>query len=228
MMPLSEFKSHGGRAHARSYRTGFTLVEMMVVITIIGLLMAVASTGLTGAIQAMSLTNSGGKVTQIMEAARQRAMTGNVMTAVILVTKSGQEGDGRAFTIVECPPGGPWVQVREWEMLPDGIVVDLDANQDNASFLLHSPQSFPFNNGQGGAPVRYNNSGLGNGTFAARIFLPGGGLLNPNDAAVLQLVQGTVDGGRVTYSRRNAGGGPANYYRVALLGASGKTKVERP
>jgi len=188
MMPLSEYKSHGGQVHARSYRTGFTLVEMMVVISIIGL----------------------------------------VMTAVILVTRTGQEGDGRAFTIAECPPGGPWVQIREWEMLPDGIVVDLNAGQDNASFLSHSPQPFPFNNGQAAAPVTYNGSSLGNGTFAARIFLPGGGLLNPNDAAVLQVVQGTVDGGQVNYNRRNPAGGPANYYRVALLGATGKTKVERP
>lgn len=201
---------------------------MMVVITIISILIAISATGLTGALQAMSLTNSGGKVTQVMEAARQRAMTGNVMTAVILVTKAGQKGDGRAFTIVECPPGGPWVQTREWELLPDGIVVDLEAGTENASFLANSPEKFPFNNGKAGSPVKYNGFDLAQGSYAARIFLPGGGLLNPNDAAVLQVVQGTVEKGKVFYNQRNASGKPANYYRVALLGATGKTKVERP
>jgi hypothetical protein len=201
---------------------------MMVVITIISILIAISANGLTGALQAMSLTNSGGKVTQVMEAARQRAMTGNVMTAVVLVTKAGQNGDGRAFTIAECPPGGPWVQTREWELLPDGIVVDLDAGTDHASFLAHSPEKFPFNNGQSGAPVKYNGTALPSGAYAARIFLPGGGLLNPNDAAVLQVVQGTVEQGKVIYNQRNTTGKPANYYRVALLGATGKTKVERP
>ncbi len=209
-------------------RTGFTLVEMLVVITIIGLLITVSTAGLSGAIQAMRLTNSGGKVTQVMEAARQRAMTGNVMTAVILVTKAGQNGDGRALTVAECPPGGPWVQTREWEMLPDGIVIDLDADTDNVSFLANTPDKFPFNDGQSGSPVKYNGFSLPPGTYAARIFLPGGGLLNPNDAAVLQVVQGTIEGGRVAYNHRNPSGKPANYYRVALLGATGKTKVERP
>lgn len=206
----------------------FTLVEMMVVITIISILMAITAAGLTGALQAMSLTNSGGKITQVMEAARQRAMTGNVMTAVILVTRAGQNGDGRAFTIAECPPGGPWVQTREWELLPDGIVVDLDAPADHASFLANSPETFPFNNGQAGSPVKYNGFDLVPGSYAARIFLPGGGLLNPNDAAVLQVVQGTVEQGTVNYNHRNTAGQPANYYRVALLGTTGKTKVERP
>ncbi|HSI64280.1 MAG TPA: prepilin-type N-terminal cleavage/methylation domain-containing protein, partial [Candidatus Saccharimonadia bacterium] len=211
-----------------AHRGGFTLVEMLVVVTIVGILISVSAAGLSGAIQAMSLTNSGGKLTQVMEAARQRSMTGNVMTAVILVTKAGQNGDGRAFTIAECPPGGPWVQIREWEMLPDGIVIDLDAGTDNASFLANTPEKFPFNNGQSGSPVKYNGFSLPAGTYAARIFLPGGGLLNPNEAAVLQVVHGTVEGGRVIYHHRNPSGKPANYYRVALLGATGKTKVERP
>jgi prepilin-type N-terminal cleavage/methylation domain-containing protein len=206
----------------------FTLVEMMVVITIISILMAITAAGLTGALQAMSLTNSGGKVTQVMEAARQRAMTGNVMTAVIFVTRAGQNGDGRALTIAECPPGGPWVQTREWELLPDGIVVDLDAPADHASFLANSPERFPFNNGQTGSPVKYNGFDLAPGSYAARVFLPGGGLLNPNDAAVLQVVQGTMEQGKVNYNHRNTSGKPANYFRVALLGATGKTKVERP
>jgi prepilin-type N-terminal cleavage/methylation domain-containing protein len=192
----------------------FTLVEMMVVITIISILMAITAAGLTGALQAMSLTNGGGKVTQVMEAARQRAMTGNVMTAVIFVTRAGQNGDGRALTTAEC--------------LPDGIVVDLDAPADHASFLANSPERFPFNNGQTGSPVKYNGFNLAPGSFAARIFLPGGGLLNPNDAAVLQVVQGTMEQGKVNYNHRNTSGKPANYYRVALLGATGKTKVERP
>ncbi len=215
----------GSRTSAR--RGAFTLVEMMIVIAMVALLLGVAIPGLSGVVQSMSLSQAGGKVTRLVEQARQRAMTENVMTALVLVTAAGVPEDGRALTLLECPPGGPWRQISEWHLLPDGVVVDV-AGDGVSSFMTHTPAAFPFHDEAAGVPVSFHHTTLGRGRYAARIFLPGGGLLNPNDPAVLQLVPGVMAGGRVSYARRGDDGRPVNYYRVVILGATGRTKVERP
>ncbi len=210
----------------RGRAVGFTLVEVLVVVSILTVLLLVAVPALSGVMQAMSLGQGGGKVVRVMEAARQRAVTGNVLTAVVLVTHSGHAEDGRALTVLECPPGGPWVQTGEWTFLPEGVVVDLEA-PEAATFVTRTPVAFPFHSGQG-APVKFRNTDLTPGRFAGRIFLPSGGLLNPNDPAELQVVSGEVADGGMRYSRTNGAGRPADYYRITLVGGSGRSKVDRP
>ena len=60
---------------------GFTLVELLVVMAVIACLMAVSSMGTGHVLRAMALTNAGNKVTQIIETARQQALTRNAMTS---------------------------------------------------------------------------------------------------------------------------------------------------
>lgn len=206
-------------------RRAFTLVEMLVVITLIVILTTVVVVSLHGTMQASSLTSAGNKVTQICEMARQRAMSANVLTAVVLVTNLGTKEDGRAITMLEYPMGGPWQQTLEWNILPDGIVMDQGGALAN-TFVSFTPGKFPFSTGNG-APVGYSNHAapLPAGSYAARIFLPGGGLLNPNDPAQFQIVEGTMENGATHYQEKN---GPLNYYRISLLGNTGRTKVERP
>lgn len=192
-------------------------------------LLVIGGLGVGRTLRAISLTNAGNKVIWLMEMARQQAITKNTLNAVVLMKCLGTEVDGRAFTVLEYTVAGGWRQIHEWEVLPDGIVADLGAAGGDAAFFANSPQPFPFaDGGTHGAPVAYgSNSSLPVGTYAARIFLPGGGLLNPEDAAQFRLVEGTVSGGKVQFSQAE-GGVPSNYYRVVLLGATGKTKVERP
>ena len=209
---------------------GFTLVELLVVMAVIACLMAVSSMGTGHVLRAMALTNAGNKVTQIIETARQQALTRNAMTAVVLLKGMGTPVDGRAFTVIEYTHAGSWRQVREWDSLPEGIAVDLNAGGLDGSFFTNGPQPFPFAGDAGdGAPVAYGSHlSLPANAFAARIFLPGGGLLNPDVAAQFRLVEGTVVNGGIQYTQLASTGGPANYYRIILLGATGKTKVERP
>lgn len=205
---------------------GFTLIEVIIVVALMAVIVSLSAPSLNSAMQAMHLTNAGNKVTQLIEAARQRAMSANVQTALILITgmtdANASQTGGRAFTIVERGSGGSWEKIREWEVLPDGIVVDLDAAAGEASFMRQSPQGLP---GAAPAPEHLGNSSY---TYALRVFLPSGGLLNPDEPARFQLVHGIVMGQRVNYTHRDKDGGPASYYRISLLGATGKTKVDRP
>lgn len=199
------------------------------VIAVMASILVIGGLGLGRALRAMTLTNAGNKVTRLLDMARQQAITKNTLNAVVLVKSLGTEGDGRAFTVLEYTTAGCWRQICEWEVLPEGIVADLGAAGADATFFANSPKLFPFADaGTPGAPVAYgSNSSLPADAYAARIFLPGGGLLNPEDAAQFRLVEGTVSGGKVQFSQAE-GGVPSNYYRVVLLGATGKTKVERP
>jgi len=214
---------------ARS-RCGFTLVEIIVVMVVMLVIMTVAFTGLGGAMRGIRLTDGGNKITQLCDAARQRAMGANVLTAVVAVTALGVPEDGRAFCILECPPGGPWKQIREWEFIPEGMTLDVSAEADNLhSFLELSPEVFPFNGGKAGAPVTFGqHADLPVGTYAARIFLPGGSLKNASEPAIFQIVEGVTSSGQTTYSQMGDGQKPANYYKVTIIGATGGTKVERP
>ncbi len=209
----------------------FTLVELLMVMAIMSILLGVGGMSLNRMLQASALTNQGNKITHLVEIARQRAMTANTVTALVMVKSLGVPEDGRAFTILECPPGGTWKQIREWDILPSGIVVDTLAVGLDASFFANSPQPFPFTGGspEAGAPVDFGDySKLPPGTYAARIFLPGGGLMNPDNATQFRLVEGSMEGGQMYYSNTRNGGPPVNYYRITLLGTTGKTKVSRP
>lgn len=221
--------SRSGLRAARS-RPGFTLVEILVVMSVILVILTVSFTGLGGSMRSLALTDAGNKLTQLCDAARQRAMSANVLTAVVAVTGLGTPEDGRAFCILECPPGGPWKQVREWEFIPEGTTLDVSASGDNlGTFAAHSPSVFPFNGGQTGAPVVFRqHAALPAGTYAARIFLPGGSLKNAHEPARFQIVEGTTASGQTAYTHKGGGQTPANYYRITLIGATGGTKVERP
>ncbi|WP_265592992.1 type II secretion system protein [Verrucomicrobium sp. BvORR034] len=211
-------------------QSGFTLVEILVVMAVMLVILAMAFTGLGGTLRGLALTDAGNKLTQLCDAARQRAMSANVLTAVVALTHLGVPEDGRAFCVLECAPGGPWKQTREWELFPDGTTLDVSASGDNLdTFAKHSPAVFPFNGGQTGAPVAFQQHAmLPAGTYAARIFLPGGNLKNANEPARFQIVEGTTSGGQTTYKHTGGGQSPLNYYRITLIGATGGTKVERP
>lgn len=201
----------------------FTLIELLVVITIIGCLLALSGAGLGGALSGMAITNAGNKVSQICDGARQRAMTGNVLTAVVVLTNANTPEDGRAFSIFEYPPGGPtWKQVTEWNTLPDGITIDLNNNAYGS--FIHNSTPLPFYTA---GSIKYHDKALTPSQFAARVFVPSGGLLDSNEASQLQVVDGTNSGATTTYTKAPQGT-PLNYYRITILGATGKTKIERP
>lgn len=211
---------------------GFSLIELLTVIGVIVILMAFIVPAVSNFGRATGLTSAGNMVTHLTALARQTAISKSTLTALVMLGDQGTPADYRAFTVLEYTAGQGWSQISKWEILPEGIVVDRSNLQD-CSFLQNSPRTFPFLAGpptQENPPVVYKDEQVRDPEgYAARIFLPHGGLQNPEWPAQIRLVEGFVQGDEVVYTRRgDAPGQTANYYDVAIVGATGIAKVSRP
>jgi hypothetical protein len=205
---------------------------MLIVIAVIVILTALVVPAATSLGRANGLTTGGNSVTNLVSYARQLAVSKNTMTALVILANQGSQDDFRAITVLEYDPVVGWSQATEWRKLPSGIIFDPDPQE--SSFLNNSPR-FPFlaTTNQQNPPVSYP---LGPGSsaqpirdpggYAARIFLPSGGLQNSEAPAQLRLVEGFMENGRVTRTRRG-NTGSANFYDIAIIGATGIAKINR-
>ncbi len=209
----------------------FSLMELITVVAIISIVATLVISSVNGFGRSAALTTSGNRVVNLATLARQTAVSKNTMTALVLLANQGTDHDYRAFTVMVYDRNAGWSQVGEWELLPDGIVVDRN-DLTVCSILDNSPQPFPFLNRdpqQTNPPVFYKGQQLKNPDgYAARIFLPTGALQNPEKSAQIRVVEGFPNGSKVAYTHGNGAGGPANYYDIAIIGLSGITKISRP
>ena len=214
----------------KTFRAAFSLVELLAVIALVGIILGIVVPALSGMGRGTSLVTAGNMVNNMAGLARQHAMSRNTLTALLVLANQGTDADYRAVSVLEYKPGTGWSQLGGWEMLPVGITVDAGDTQE-CSFLLRSPNPFPFLSAtnQDNPPVTFQSLPIRSPDgYAARIFTPGGGLQNPAAPAQIRLVEGRVEGGAIRYTNRNVAGKPANYFDIAIVGATGATKTSRP
>ena len=214
----------------KTFRAAFSLVELLAVIALVGIILGIVVPALSGMGRGTSLVTAGNMVNNMAGLARQHAMSRNTLTALLVLANQGTDADYRAVSVLEYKPGTGWSQLGGWEMLPVGITVDAGDTQE-CSFLLRSPNPFPFLSAtnQDNPPVTFQSLPIRSPDgYAARIFTPGGGLQNPAAPAQIRLVEGRVEGGAIRYTNRNDAGKPANYFDIAIVGATGATKTSRP
>lgn len=200
----------------------------MSIIVVITALVVPAVSGLG---RSTALVTGGNTVNNLANLARQTAISKNTMTALVLLGKQGTSADFRAFIVLEYAAGtGGWLPVTTWQTLPDGIVVDID-DPANCTFYETSPPAFPFLTGppvQKNPPVTFNDAQVSPTAYAARIYLPNGGLQNPEKRAQLRVIEGFAQGGKIVRTHPASDSQAANYYDVAIIGATGTTKISRP
>jgi type II secretory pathway pseudopilin PulG len=206
---------------------GFTILELMVVIAISILLVGLLAPAVNSLAKTTLLTSSGNQIVNLVEFARQDAMSKNAMTALIMVDDPAMDNKDRTFAIFELTPSpngiqsqtSDWKQISHWETLSAGVIVDQSMLQDS------STQPFPpF------PALKYGASSPASYKYA--VFLPGGALLS-GSAAQIRLCEGYYPPGATApiYTRPKAGSGPgspANYYNITILAATGRPKIDRP
>jgi|GEM_PF-5313513 len=205
---------------------GFTLLEMLTVIAIMVVLLSIVIPASSNLVASNRLTAAGNLVASLAAFARQEAMGGNTMTALVMLARQGTGNDGRAFTVLRYDPARGWQQSQPWAVLPTGIVVDM-SDTAACSFMLDSSQPFPFlKAGQANPPVKYQGVQLqATGSYAARLFLPGGGLVNADIPTHIRLVEGEFKEGSIVHTR---GTPPTNYVDITIIGDTGQIKIDRP
>ncbi len=214
--------------------SGFTLLELIIVMVMIVIMTALVAPAVTSLGRSTGLVTGGNTVTNLIGYARQVAVGKNTMTALVVLARQGVEADYRAITVLEYNPIGGWTQITEWKTLPTGII--FDPNSQNSTFLENFPDPFPFlaMASQTNPPVTFKSADgktlekiKNPDGYAARIFLPTGGLRNPEDPAQLRLIEGFLQNGQIVRTRRH-GADSSNFYEIAIIGATGATKVTRP
>ncbi|XHR30603.1 MAG: Tfp pilus assembly protein FimT/FimU [Chthoniobacteraceae bacterium] len=194
-----------------SRQNAFSLVELIIVMSLMVLMATFVTPAVKSLTSANGLTAAGNLVASMVEQARQRSMSGNVLTALVLITNGDTERTNRVIALLEynTEESVPqWRQVTKWQHLPNGIVVD-----NQCTFISNSVAKLPFA-ADAALPVDYHGTGIT--SFASRVFLPNGGLYTPSAAAEIRLIEGI------------ANSGAANYYNIAIIGSTGRGKIERP
>jgi prepilin-type N-terminal cleavage/methylation domain-containing protein len=206
-------------------RHAFTLVELLVVMAVIVSVMAMLVPAFKNIGKANLLTASGNQVTNLANFARENAMSKNAMTALILLNDPALADMNRSFALYELTPptngaqskSGDWRQISKWEALGSGVIADQCTFEDSTQ---PPPTALP--------SLKYGATAVSSYKYV--VFLPGGALLSGSTAQV-RLCEGYYPkgaGNPVYTSSRGSSGTAANYFKVSILAATGRTKIDRP
>ncbi len=211
----------------RSDSPAFSLIELLVVMAVISLMLVLAAAAFNNFGKSTALAASGNRVAGILEQARQHALSQGAMTAVAIATDSASPKRNQAFVVLAARPrsdgaaltAADWKQVSKWEVLPEGITVDSGSTftESGTKLVPSLPSQLPERAGERSNSFRYV------------IFQPSGAILG-GGAAGLRLVEGIWPSGAAspTYTRPGSDGTPGNYYKMSLIAATGRLKVDRP
>lgn len=218
----------------RRFAGGFTLVEIMTVLAILSIVTAFATYGLSGVKSSTQLAGSCNQVANLVDLAKQTAVSKNEMTALIVITDPTVAQRNQVLVAYELqattdgstPTAANWKQLTSFATLPSGAVVDpssstftFNNSTDTSSTAGVPSPSFP--------TITYNGQAVG--SFKYVVFTAGGSLLSGTSATV-RISPGVFPAGSssVVYTGGTNNGVPLNYYNITILAATGNIKIDRP
>jgi len=218
----------------KRFSSGFSLTEVLVVLGIMSIVAAFATYGIPGLKSFAELNTACNQVANLVDLAKETAISKNEMTAVVVITDPTVARHNQILVAYELQPttdGSPptsanWKQLTSFKMLPGGAVVDPTSstftfnNSTDASPLAGVPAtSFP--------AITFDNQKVS--SFKYVVFTAGGSLLSENPA-IIRISPGVFPTGSssVVYTGGTKSGAPLNYYNLTILAATGNVKIDRP
>ena len=111
-----------------SETAAFSLTELLVVIAVLGMITGALAPAVSSVGRAARLTGDGNRVVAMAELARQQALVGNAVTALVMDKRTGTDGESQwEFSIWRRDKdsgAGEWHQISRREVLKSGIVID--------------------------------------------------------------------------------------------------------
>lgn len=179
---------------------GFSLLELLVVIAVLGILAAMTSLAISSLSQGTKLTTAGNLAVDLINNARQVARTRNTMTMVAMVSSGADTGRALAILAFSATNGtnGSWSQIDKWRTLPEGIIIETNNN-----FFQPPPAS----------AVPISRAGAVT-DCASAVFLPDGRPLSTSSVPLVLFVKSA------TLTN--------NYYKIIVNQATGIPTIRRP
>jgi prepilin-type N-terminal cleavage/methylation domain-containing protein len=213
---------------------GFTLIEMLAVLAIVSVVTALATFGLSGSKSSAQLGGSCNQVANLVELAKQTAVSKNEMTALVVITDPAVSSRNQVLVIYElqaptdgtAPTAANWKQVTSFAKLQSGVVVD----PSSSTFTFNNSTDSSSTTGVPSPPfpaISYDGQTVG--SFKYVVFTAGGSLLS-GTSATIRISPGVfpAGSGNVVYTGGVNNGVPLNYYNITILAATGNIKIDRP
>lgn len=152
MMPDSiRFMKRRNSSISRSTATGFTLIEVMVVVILMGVLFAIAAPNWVAFINQQRVGSARNQVSQAIRSAQTQAQQTKINRAVVFDNNGGRP----RYAIVPAPNNVVPSTITNWQTLGDGTIapgmIRLSANQPAPTTLIFdsfgsvaSLSSFPY------------------------------------------------------------------------------------
>jgi prepilin-type N-terminal cleavage/methylation domain-containing protein len=146
--PFSLFPIHSSRRNA-----AFTLVELLVVMTIMGIMVGIGIPAVTNLMKSGGLNAATRQVSNTLDQARQYAITQRVRTRVVfpfdgtITIWTNQAPAYLSYCVMTNNPStGIWGYLSKWEFLPVGVVFLRSGGIGSLNGLSMLPASVPFPN----------------------------------------------------------------------------------
>jgi type IV fimbrial biogenesis protein FimT len=205
---------------ARCRQEGFTMIELMAVILILGVLIAVGMPAMRRITQATGLQGASRQVSSTLSLARQLAITQRTNVRVVFPNSAtvsanpvASNNTYTAYSVMASNQGtgATWYYVGKWEFLPVGSVFlsgsGAAGSLDNSSSLLQATMPYPYSNSTAAtmAYIEFRPSGAASSSSTLHIregFVAQGGTLSTptSTGAVVIAVDNLV--GRVGVTRQ--------------------------
>jgi len=194
----------------RHQRAGFSLVELLLVVAVMGILMALAVPSLSSITSGRRLDLAGSQMADSLSLARQTAMARGCRVRWELA-RIGTPPLYQIHRLLEFRTGG-WQPSTKWTALPDAV--QLSTNSLRAG-LLASPTNTVL-------AFTYQGTNYPVTTTCIPItFLPDGTTdLQPGNNNFLTL--------EPTYATRDASGNTRNWFSIVINPVTGRTEIFRP